>query len=1620
MAADNEVIQLTLNLLRARLSAVDADLITQLADRYFSNISSEELSKRTSEELYMLILHHWELMNSRQPGESKIAVHTPKQLLMEKSSQHTIVQVSVDNMPFLVDSLQMALHRLGYTIYLMFHFGGMKIRRDKSHRIKEIYAFDSTETSAESEAPITIEIDAVTDEAEKQIIIDRLQSVLNDLKHVVTDWPDMRKRMQESIIAIDDQTKHFTQSEIDESKSFLQWLLDNHFTFLGCRDYFVKTKVIKHKKELVQELVSGTGLGVLKDESRSKKIRCYSDLPNMARELAVSNKSLLIVSKTNTMATIHRDTYSDYIGIKYFNDDGELYFERRVIGLFTSSAYSSDPKTIPILREKVKGVLAKSALPTNSHSGKDLYYILATLPRDDLFHSNIQELYQLSMGILRMQNRRQIRLFTHHDAYGRYVSCLVYFPKENFNTDVTKKIQHILLKAYDGEQIGFDISFSGSVLCRVHYVIRIDSTKKIHVNVKEIEQQLCDVAESWMDVLKRALTDYFGEEKGNLLTKRYNFAFQAGFREAFTPRHTVFDIEQIERLTNTDDLEMSFYRPLNASPDLLCFKLYHLETTIPLSDALPMLENMGLRVIGEQPYQITLNDRTKVWVNDFEMTYAHGENIDLEESKYIFQEAFRQIWRCQATNDPLNQLILKAKLNWKEINILRAVMSYALQCKIAFSRGSIVQALVAQSDITRQLIQLFHARFDPGNGTSALASHDDLIEKIMAAFEQVVSRDEDRILKVFLSVILAIVRTNYYQENVTSDDVYYLSFKIHSSDLSIVPLPKPKYEIYVYSAQFEGIHLRAGKRARGGIRWSDRQDDFRSEVLGLMKAQVVKNSVIVPTGAKGGFILKQPLSHLSREAIYELGVKAYKGFIRGLLSLTDNLHKNIIIPPSNTVRHDDDDPYLVVAADKGTATFSTIANSVAVTEYDFWLGDAFASGDVTGYDHKKMGITARGAVLSAIYHFNSLNKDISQETFTMIGIGDMSGDVFGNGLLMLKNAKLQAAFNHLHIFIDPNPNVDKSYLERQRLFNLPRSTWSDYDQKCISSGGGVFSRAAKLIKLTDEIKQWLDVSMDTIEPNHLIRLLLKTPVDLLWNGGIGTYVKAADETDAEVGDRNNDSVRINGSELGAKIVAEGGNLGVTQLGRIEAAINGCLLNTDFIDNSAGVDCSDHEVNIKILLRHIERAGDLTFKQRNELLSSMTEDVGILVLKHNYQQNKQLSLASFNGENYLNLYDRYLDKLELNGVLSRSLEFLPDNADIQVRRANKQALTRPELSVIMSYTKIDLKKALLDSSFFTDPFLLDYLYKSFPTILKKRYASALLHHPLRDEIIATEFCHRMVTNAGISFCYQLQDETGAALTKIASSYEAVKHIFQIRVHHKNIKQLDKSVPHSVQIKMYTKVSSLIRRTSRWLVRNNCDLSIQETVERYATHANKLITRLPKLLLGSTKDEMLEQRDQLMEVNVPERTATMIACFGSAYHALNIIEAAILQDAELFRVAKIYFILVERFELLWFREQIDAVISDTRWAILAKSSMKSDLDLIQRKLTNSVLHFKTNAKSIPGRIKAWEKEITDHIARWKLIVQDLRTSDSATDFTILMVAVNQLGEIAKVSHANYKEH
>ncbi|WP_052664768.1 NAD-glutamate dehydrogenase [Nitriliruptor alkaliphilus] len=1595
-----ELIDDVVDLVRRKIEPGRVPEAETFVRHFFAGVLPRDLQDREASDLYGAAMASWNLARTRQRGTPNLRVSNPDLEQHGWSSTHTVVQIVTDDMPFLVDSVTMELSRHDLGIHLIVH-PMMDVHRDDRGHLLDVEGQAGRDEGHElREAFLHVEIDHQTRPEVLDEVRARLTDVLADVRAAVDDWPAMRARLWEIHEQLGEAPQPVEAEALAEARSFLAWLDDDHFTFLGYRSYDLEERaegdIIVAQPE--------TGLGILRGAAPSEKN--LADQPPEVRELARA-RTLLNLTKANSRATVHRPSSLDYVGIKRFGPAGEVLGEWRFVGLYTSRIYSSRPHDIPVVRRKIATVLERADLPADTHDAKDLTAILESLPRDELFESSADELYDLAFGILGLQERRQVRLFVRRDRFGRYLSCLVFLPRDRYTTESRLKIQDVLVDAYDAGGLEHSVRLSESVLARLHFLVRVAPGQRDHPDVEEVERRLARAVRTWQDDLADALVDAHGEGRARQLEVHYRDAFPAAYREEHDARLAVVDLERLRSLDPGGDLAMSLYRPVEAPDDRVHLKLYRSGAPITLSAVLPLLENMGCEVIDQRPYSIQPVDGPQVWIHDLGLSSPPPGPLDSTHRSAAFQDAFARVWSGDSEDDGFNRLVLRAALSWREVTLLRAYSRYLRQASTRFSQAYMEDALVDNPEVTRLLVELFHARFDP---SASEREHDTLparIDAIESALDAVTSLDVDRILRSFLHLITATLRTSHFQTDADGGPRPCLSFKFDPSQIPDLPRPRPAFEIFVYAPRVEGVHLRGGAVARGGLRWSDRREDFRTEVLGLAKAQTVKNAVIVPVGAKGGFVVKTPPSVAGgRDALREEVEACYRIFIGGLLDVTDNIVDGQVVPPSDIVRFDGDDPYLVVAADKGTATFSDTANAIS-HERGFWLGDAFASGGSAGYDHKAMGITARGAWRSVQRHFRELGVDTQTAPFTVVGIGDMSGDVFGNGMLLSRTIRLVAAFDHRHIFIDPDPDPETSFEERQRLFDLARSTWDSYDRDLISDGGGVWPRTAKSVPLSAQVRRLLEVDAESLTPDELVSALLRAPVDLLFNGGVGTFVKASDETHAEVGDKTSDRVRVDASELRCKVVGEGGNLGFTGRARVEYALDGGRINTDAIDNSAGVDCSDHEVNIKIVLDACVRAGDLTRKQRDELLVAMTDEVAELVLADNDAQTEAISSSVANAGAMVEVHRRYLHHLEQGGQVDRELESLPSDEQLVERRNEGDGLVRPEFAVLLAYTKTLLYDELLASDLPEDPWLERELSRYFPSALRERYADRITAHRLRREIVATQVANALVNQAGTTFLFRLAEETGASVTDIVRAHTVAREVFDLRGLVDEVHSLDHRVPAAVQLEMLLEARRLVERGTRWLLRNlRRPLDITATVASFAEDAAVVTELLPASLRGVDREAADVRRTELEERGVIGDLAARVACLPSRFFVLDLVTVLHgSDDSDAAAVTGIYFTLAERLHLDWLREQISALPRETRWDTLARDALREDFFSQHSRLTAEVVRQTETGDDPPDRVDGWLRRNAAQVRRCEQMLAEIQATKT-TDLARLSVALREI--------------
>ncbi len=1568
---------------------------------YYHSVADEDLAERRLEDLAGVAMRHLELGSKRQPGKPLVSICNADSARDGFRCPHTLALVVTDDMPFLVDSLNMIFSEARTAVHLIVH-PVLAVRRGRGGQLQAVHADGESTAGLQAESWQLYEIDRQVDATRIAQLTDKLQSALHDARVAVEDWMPIRQRVRELIARLKDSPPALPVDEVNEARSLLDWMEAKHFVFLGYRHYHLERG--KTEDRLVSDLP--TGLGILRPD-RTRRGEHATTLRGELRQRA-RDSQLLILTKANSIATVHRHTYLDYIGVKEFDKKGRVIGEHRFLGLWTSTAYYSSPRDIPVLRRKVAQVIDSFGLDMQGHDGKALLNVLETFPRDELFQASVEDLTRIVRSVVSLYERRTVRLLARRDPYGRFYSCLVYVPRDRYNSEVRQRIERLLLDGFKGTHCETQVQISDSHHARVHVVVRVDRTNAQKVDFAALEQLIARAATTWTDRLREALIERNDEALGLAIADRYNQTFPMAYQEDVEPQDALHDLSDLEALrADAQALRMNLYRPVDQSPGRAHFKIVKLGEPVSLSEVLPTMENFGLRVIAERPYELNWPQGGAAWVQDFELEHRDGLTLDIPRVQAPFKEAFALLWKQQIENDGFHRLLLGAGLAAREIVVLRAYCRYLLQTGLPFSHAYMEQVLTGNARISGLLARKFLTLLDPALATGKRNKElSRIAQQLDTALAEVNSQDEDRILRAFRATIGATLRTNYFQ-----GDKPYLSIKLDSEKVPELPLPRPMYEIFVYSPRVEGIHLRKGKVARGGLRWSDRREDFRTEVLGLMKAQVVKNTVIVPVGAKGGFVPKR-LPHGSRDEIQQEVIYCYETFIRGLLDITDNIVEGRITPPPQTVRRDDDDPYLVVAADKGTATFSDIANRIS-GEYSFWLGDAFASGGSAGYDHKKMAITARGAWECVKRHFRELGLDTQSQPFTVIGVGDMSGDVFGNGMLQSPHIRLLAAFNHQHIFIDPDPDPATSFAERQRLFELPRSSWEDYNRKLISRGGGIHARAAKSINLSPEAQRMLGLKAAATS-QEIIKAILKLPADLFWNGGIGTYVKASGESHAQIGDRSNDSLRIDGDELRCRIVGEGGNLGLSQRGRIEYALNGGRVNTDFIDNSGGVNCSDVEVNIKILLNGLMQGGRLKLAARNKLLVDMTDAVAELALRNNYLQGQAISTLQTHAAERFREHVHVIRVLAQSGELNPAIEFLPDDEEISERRKRGHGLTRPEMAIVLSYSKIWLYNKLLHSDVPEDPYLSKELERYFPTPILKRFGEHLSRHRLRREIISTATTNSLVNRMGPVFALRAQEDTGADTAAIARAFTIAREVFDMRDLWTQIEALDNRVPAATQYAMMYQTSRLLRHMTYWLLSHHSNnLDIDKSVSRLAPGIRKLGENLETVLTGGDLNHFHKATTRLKENEVPQSIAARVAALGPMHSALDIVEVAQELKLEVQSTARTYFALGERLNLDWIREQIESLSVDGHWQAVARGTLRDNLYTLQRRLTAKVLKLgarRAGTKKGKSALDAWLSTRTQHLQQIQRTIADMR-SGITVDFPTLSVALQAVRRLAE---------
>jgi glutamate dehydrogenase len=1570
----------------AEMRAVEDEVTAKrVIAEFYEHVPPADVAERSPRDLCGAALALLHFAKRRRPGKAKIRAYNPDPADDGWSSPHTVVEVVNDDMPFLVDSVTAAINLSDRVVHLVIH-PILSVLRGPDGRLLGIGAGNG---EGVRESWMHVEITTEPDPAGLAELTERLDSVLAEVRAAVEDWSKMRETLRGLTDELASEKPPVPAREIAEARDFLRWLNDDNFTFLGYREYSFSP---------AGEPLAAP-LGILRDERFRVfgGLRDLASLPPDVQEF-VRRRELLIITKSDRRSSVHRPAHMDAIGLRRFGRGGEVVGVRLFLGLFTSTAYSRSPGAIPVLRVKVRHIVERAGLSPASHDGKALLHILDSFPRDELFQADEASLFATVIGILNLQERQRIALFVRQDPLERFVSCLVYVPRDRYDTPLRQRFAALLAEAYEGELSAFYTHLDDSVFARVQFIIRTTRGAVPAVDVAELEQRLAEAGRSWTDRLEEAAIAAFGEAAARERLRALR-PFPAAYQARTSAVAAVADLTPVASVLAGSPLEVALH-PREDVP--LGLRIYRAKEPIVLSDILPIIENFGLRVVAEEPFRIESAAGAVAWIHELAIAVA-GAALPLADA--VGEQLCRAlvaVWTGRVDNDGFNRLVVAAGLSARQIVVLRLYGKVLRQAGSPYSEAYIETALTRHPEIARRLVQLFELRFDP-DAQKALAPLAE-IQAIEHALDAVEGLDEDRILRSYLTLILKTLRTNYFQRLPSGAPKPYLAVKLASSEIDLLPLPRPLYEIYVYSRRVEGVHLRAGKVARGGIRWSDRKEDFRTEILGLMKAQTVKNAVIVPVGSKGGFVVKEPPPE--PEKLGAEAVACYKILIRGLLDLTDNIvadgaggHK--VVPPPRVVRHDGDDPYLVVAADKGTATFSDYANAIA-EEYGFWLGDAFASGGSAGYDHKALGITARGAWELVERHFRELGRDLETSEFTVVGVGDMSGDVFGNGMLMSRHLRLLAAFDHRHVFVDPAPDPERSFAERERLFHLPRSRWTDYDPALISEGGDVFERSLKSVAISAQMRRLFEIEEDHLTPAELIRKLLAAPVDLLWFGGIGTFVKAPDETHAEIGDRANDAVRIDATDIRAKVIGEGANLGVSQRGRVAYALTGGRIDTDAIDNSAGVDTSDHEVNIKILVDGAIAAGALAAEEREPLLASMAEEVASLVLRDNYLQGEALSVAEAQSAAFLDRHARLIRDLERSGELDRRLEYLPDDEALAERAAKRRGLVRPELAVLLAYAKLTLCRELLACDLPDAVELARELARYFPRPLRDRLGGRIPLHPLRRELVATILTNDLVNRAGISFVHDLKARTGRSGREIARAYLIVREVFELPQLWAAIEALDNKVAAGVETEMLVEVAGLVEHAAAFLLHRR-SLDIGGETERLAPHVKTLATALLEYLPPTDRLHVEERQKRLVAASVPHELA---AAIGGTMFLASALEIAALAEAKsrpLAVAARIYYGLGARFALDEVREAARRLPSRTNWQRLAAEATIDDVFALQNELAARILA--DPAAEAPDPLAAWAAERSATLAPIEAFARELRAT-ATPDLAMLVVALQQL--------------
>ncbi|APU13642.1 NAD-specific glutamate dehydrogenase [Actinoalloteichus sp. GBA129-24] len=1613
--------------------------IGSLLRLYFRYVSAEEVVAHDADQLVAMLSSHVELAQHRVAGRPAIRVFAPEDEKAGVTRDVTVIQIVTDDMPYLVESVVAGLSRQNASVARIVH-PIVVVRRDLTGELLQVLdAADPSDPPTDSlvESWMHLEIAPIGDEAAREALERSLHSVLNDVREVVEDTDRMADRARSLSAELESATLPLPVTEVRDGARLLRWLAGGHFTFLGYRHYELVDE--PGHDEPVLRTVLASGLGVLRRDSLDAKDLATAP-DGMAHALA---PNLLVLTQGSAPSTVHRPMHPYYVGVKTFDENGAVSGEHRFLGLFTTTALHEDVLDIPVVARKVRTVIRRAGFPLESYSGQRMLEEFQNYPRAELFSADPETLQDTIAGVLSLVERRRLRLFLRRDEFRRFFSCLVYLPRDRYTTTSRLAMQEVLLRELHGVELEYSARIGESLLARVHFMVRTDPDADVTVDTGILQDQLTAAVRTWSDRMveeviasdgprttENADGDDLRSEPAAERGRQYASAFSEAYKEDFTAAEGLADLRRLFALSGPGDVDISFYRPAVGEPGERRFKLYMVGERVTLSQVLPILQRMGVEVVDERPYEVNRHDGVQCWVYDFglrlDVALLDDQTPNMAELQSRFQDAFVAAWEGRCEVDGFNSLVLRADLTWQQAVLLRTYAKYLRQARIAYSQDYIEDTLRANPVVTRALVRLFESRFDPALAEEARRSGtESALAEIEALLDEVTSLDVDRILQSYVTLIRATLRTNYFVRDEAGEPRPYLAVKLKPSELPDLPEPRPAYEIFVCSPRVEGVHLRFGAVARGGLRWSDRREDFRTEILGLVKAQAVKNAVIVPVGAKGGFVVKRPPAPTGdagrdREAHAAEGVACYRMFISGLLDLTDNLDAGQAVPAPQVVRHDGDDTYLVVAADKGTARFSDIANDVAKS-YGFWLGDAFASGGSAGYDHKQMGITARGGWESVRRHFRELGVDTQQDDFTVVGVGDMSGDVFGNGMLLSEHIRLIAAFDHRHIFLDPEPDVAVSFAERRRLFALPRSSWDDYDRTRISTGGGVWPRSVKAIPIAPQVRAALGLadSVTQLSSPELVKAILLAPVDLLWNGGIGTYVKAADESHAEVGDKANDVLRVDGRDLRVKVVGEGGNLGLTQRGRIEFARAGGKVNTDALDNSAGVDCSDHEVNIKVLLDRVIASGALEPQRRNELLGEMTDEVAELVLADNYRQNAVLGVSRSHAAPMLSVHARLVAGLEATHGLDRELEVLPTAQRFKAMDKAGEGLTSPELATLMAHVKLALKDDVLAGSLPEAEIFAGRLPSYFPTPLRERFGDVISQHPLRREIITTMLVNEVVDGGGISYAFRLSEEMSVTTTDAVRAFAVVTEVFDLPALWRAVDELDTTVPSAVADDLVLQSRRLLDRAARWLLSNRPQpLAVGAEISRFKPVVQALTPHVPDLLQGRERETAAGLTKNLVASGVPEDTADRIAALLHTFSLLDITEVAELaeRDGGVSRerspeeAAELYFAVSAHLDIDRILNSVSDLERGNRWHALARLALRDDVYTSLRKITIDVLRNSDQGQTVAEKIDQWEQANSSRLERAGTTLAAINAV-TKLDLATLSVAARQIRSMVR---------